>query len=639
MAGQHVFWRWARGLAVAFMPAAVVLGIAVGRACAGEAPSPKATPPDRAALQAALEKVAVAYRGRYRAARTAARKTELAREMIDAAGKETDLARRFALLRAARVIAAVAGDLKTALLAVDEMDRHFALDALAMKVDLLSGAADGNQIDVAHVIKLVLPLMDEAVARNRLDHASGLAEIVRATAANTSDQRPAIDEAIVRFELFRRARAAADLNKAKPGAGQDRPGRPNEELLQARELQIPIDPFNRAPGKIDRSDRASDSLPRADLLATPDPSGNPLAGRGKGRGQWVAAGGGNAASEKAVYLALKWLSEHQMPDGGWDYDHTACPKCRGQCGNPGTETESRNAATAMALLAYLGAGQSHKTGKYKFSVKAGLYFLVSRIQDSPNGGSLMDDGRGKMYSHGLATIALCEAYALTHDKGLYAPAQKAVDFIAYAQDPVGGGWRYQPRQKGDTSVFGWQLAALKTGHAAYLRIPPVTVKKAFQFLDTVQSNVGANYGYVDPGAGPATTAIGLLSRMHLGWKKDNPALVRGVKWLSEQGPSKGDMYYNYYATQVLRHWEGEEWVKWNNVMRDQLINSQAKEGHEQGSWHFKRGDHGADIGGRLYCTTLATLVLEVYYRHLPIYRRPPEPEFPRDKPAERPKAD
>ena len=28
------------------------------------------------------------------------------------------------------------------------------------------------------------------------------------------------------------------------------------------------------------------------------------------------------------------------------------------------------------------------------------------------------------------------------------------------------------------------------------------------------------------------------------------------------------MYYNYYATQVMRHWEGEEWEKWNKVMRD-----------------------------------------------------------------------
>lgn len=639
MAGQHGLWRRARGLVAALVPAAVVLGIAVGGVWAGDDPSPRPAPPDRASLQAALDKVAVAYRSRYLAARTDARKAALAHEMIDAAGKETDLTTRFALLRAARVVATGAGDLKTALAIVDEMDRHFALDALALKVDAVGEAADGHPLDVADVTKLVLPLMDEAIAGNRPDHASRLAPVVRATAANKSDERPALDEALTRFELFRQARAAAGASKTNPGDARNGLGRSGEESPRAGELQIAIDPFHQAPGKTGRIDRAADNLPRADLLVMAGYPGNPLSGRGKGKGQLVAAGGGNAASEKAVALALKWLAEHQMPDGGWNFNHADCPKCHGQCRNPGTATEARNAATGMALLAYLGAGQSHKVGRYSRTVKAGLYFLVSHMKEGPNGGSLIDGGRGTMYSHGIAAIALCEAYAMSHDKGLYAPAQKAVDFIAYAQDPVGGGWRYQPQQKGDTSVSSWQLAALKAGHQAYLRISPATVKRAFQFLDTVQSEAGAKYGYVDPGAGPATTAIGLLGRMQLGWKKDNPALARGVKWLSQEGPSKDNMYYDYYATQVLRHWEGEEWTKWNKVMRDRLVNSQANEGHEQGSWHFGRGDLGASVGGRLYCTALATLVLEVYYRHLPMYRRTPEAEFPRDEPAGRRKAE
>ena len=156
---------------------------------------------------------------------------------------------------------------------------------------------------------------------------------------------------------------------------------------------------------------------------------------------------------------------------------------------------------------------------------------------------------------------------------------------------------------------------------AYLRVPPQVVKKAFDFLDSVQGESGATYGYTGPGNGDATTAIGLLCRMYLGWKKDNPALQRGVKILSNKGPSEGNMYYNYYATQVMRHYEGEEWKKWNSVMRDQLVNSQAQKGHEEGSWFMgKGGDHGSHSGGRLYCTALATMVLEVYYRHMPIYK-------------------
>ena len=218
---------------------------------------------------------------------------------------------------------------------------------------------------------------------------------------------------------------------------------------------------------------------------------------------------------------------------------------------------------------------------------------------------------------------------MTRDRDLMAPAQAAINFIVYAQDPVGGGWRYSPRQAGDTSAVGWQLMALKSGHMAYLNVPPNTVAGAIKFLDSVQSESGAKYGYTSPGGGQATTAVGLLCRMYLGWKKDHPGLQRGVQYLSATGPSKGNMYFNYYATQVLRHNEGDEWKKWNEVMRDSLVASQGKNGHEKGSWMMKGGDHGTDVGGRLYCTSMATMILEVYYRHMPIYaKQASEDDFP-----------
>jgi hypothetical protein len=117
--------------------------------------------------------------------------------------------------------------------------------------------------------------------------------------------------------------------------------------------------------------------------------------------------------------------------------------------------------------------------------------------------------------------------------------------------------------------------------------------------------------------------------MYLGWKKENPALERGTKWLGDRGPSN-NMYYNYYATQVMHHVEGGLWENWNSVMRDQLVQSQAKKGHETGSWYVA-GDRHGDRGGRLYSTAMATMVLEVYYRHLPIYRKQStEENFPLD---------
>jgi hypothetical protein len=235
-----------------------------------------------------------------------------------------------------------------------------------------------------------------------------------------------------------------------------------------------------------------------------------------------------------------------------------------------------------------------------------------------------------MYSHGIAAIAICEAYAMTNDRNLLIPARAALNFIVSSQDPKGGGWRYEPRQPGDTSMLGWQLMALKSGQMANLSVPGRVAKKASSFLDSVQGDGGALYGYqvIDQGS-DATVAIGLLSRMYLGWKRDNPAMQRGVQWLGRRGPSASNMYYNYYATQVMRHWEGEPWKIWNQQMRDQLIHSQAKQGHEEGSWYTGGGDLGAGTGGRLYCTAMAAMILEVYYRHMPIYRmKSIEQDFP-----------
>jgi hypothetical protein len=390
-----------------------------------------------------------------------------------------------------------------------------------------------------------------------------------------------------------------------------------------------------ARGSVAWSDIGTERAPRSDLLNRIGTfNGTGLTGRGKLSGHRLKGEGGTTGSQRAVELALQWLAAHQMPDGGWSFNLGAVPSCRGQCRNSGSTAQARIAATGMALMVFLGNGQTHKEGRYQKVVKNGLYFLTMHMRVSPQGGRLDEpEAGGMMYSHGIASIALCEAYAMTHDKGLQMPAQSAINFICYAQDPVGGGWRYMPQQKGDTSVMGWQIMALKSGHMAYLNVPALTVKKAYEFLDYVQSNSGANYGYTEPGSPDlpreGTTAVGLLCRMYLGWKKDNPGLQGGIEYLARIGPSETNMYYDYYATQVMHHWQGKEWDKWNKKMRDYLIMTQAKMGHEQGSWFFPGGDPGAGPGGRLYITVLAAMTLEVYYRYMPLYRtKSMEDDFP-----------
>ncbi len=362
--------------------------------------------------------------------------------------------------------------------------------------------------------------------------------------------------------------------------------------------------------------------------------------------------GGNAASENAVELALEWLARHQLPDGGWDLDHTQGPDVDKKIGrdknNPGIYDSARNGATALALLPFLGHGDTHLDGKYKDVVEAGLDFLKNNAQPEGRGLSWHDPD-GTMYSHGLVAIVFGEAYAMTEDSELVTYAQGAIWFIEDAQDRQGGGWRYVPNDTGDTSAVGWQLMALKSAKLSGLDYSPKTIKRAEQFLDRVSIDNGAWYGYMErpyrnsDGSYSATrkgvSSVGLLCRMYMGWGRDHKGLSKGVNRIIQLGPSVGfkkpavsvNMYYNYYATQIMKHWGGYEWDEWNKVMRDFLIEEQETTGTKKGSWYWNANNHSAEAGGRLYHTAMAAMTLEVYYRYLPLYKNEAtDDEFPLD---------
>lgn len=342
----------------------------------------------------------------------------------------------------------------------------------------------------------------------------------------------------------------------------------------------------------------------------------------------VRSEGGNSASEAAVAYGMRWLSKHQFPDGGWSFDHDAHADCKGQCSQAGTlKGGGRTGATGFALLAFLGGGHTHQNGEYQKEVKNGVEFLLRSAKQTPQGLDLCPEvvSNEKMYVHGLCTIALSELAALTKDNRVKAAATGAVNYIVTGQNPKTGGWRYShgTPDPGDTSVVGWQIMALKSAKNAKLTFPASSFKGAEQYLNAAQVEGGAKYVYDlnQKTPTPTMTAAALLCRMYLGWDRKNKALQDGVKYLAATKPAPNNMYYNYYATQVLHHWGGDEWTTWNGQMRDQLIRTQktGKDGHMQGSWDLA-DPHGA-VGGRLYMTCLSVMTLEVYYRHLPIYKR------------------
>jgi hypothetical protein len=231
-----------------------------------------------------------------------------------------------------------------------------------------------------------------------------------------------------------------------------------------------------------------------------------------------------------------------------------------------------------------------------------------------------------MYSHGIATIMLCEAYGMSHDKRLEGPARAALRFIEVGQDQQTGGWWYTHRQPGgDTSIFGWQFMALKSGAMAGLVPSRVCFDLAQKWLDSVSKEPKGQFAYMpDKGPSETMTAVGLLCTQYLGASSSDPRLVEGTRFLMNNLPDTKtrNNYYWYYATQVMHNQPGPQWDDWNRQMRTVLIKTQCGDaGCANGSWDpAKPGpDPWAAQGGRLMMTSLAALTLELYYRYPPLY--------------------
>ncbi|VTS03940.1 Uncharacterized protein OS=Planctomyces limnophilus (strain ATCC 43296 / DSM 3776 / IFAM 1008 / 290) GN=Plim_1146 PE=4 SV=1: Prenyltrans_2 [Gemmata massiliana] len=359
-----------------------------------------------------------------------------------------------------------------------------------------------------------------------------------------------------------------------------------------------------------------------------------VAGRsGATKTRLIKEGGGNAESERAVASGLAWLAKQQLADGGWKYD-------RGQ-------TEERTAATGMALLPFLAAGVTHKKNAdkdfrgYEQVVFKGLGFLMKLcpLAGTPNAGRMSTN----VYAQAIATLSLCEAYGMTKDPILRPFAQTAINYIQKTQ-ASNGSWGYEPNSPGDTSIVGWQIQALKAAKLSKeLVVDDRVIQKANKFLDFASAGARKSmYGYNNNGdakPGTALTAVGLLCRYYVSsWGPVHPGLIDGVSGLMKappagNGPVK-DLYYYYYATQVVHFFEGEEWKTWNEGpkqtdgtrkggMRDWLVGQQSKKDLNTGSWDPEAGPNnwfGRECG-RLGTTAMCLLTLEVYYRHLPLYKR------------------
>jgi hypothetical protein len=373
--------------------------------------------------------------------------------------------------------------------------------------------------------------------------------------------------------------------------------------------------------------------------ASPTAAAAPFRGRGPSN-----LGKAGPQTEQAIEMGLAFLIRHQKDDGRWSllgFDNKN-PLQRFQL-------DSDAAATGLALLAFQGAGYTHREFKYAERLKRAVAWLLAH--QAPDGNLYVESDKVsndfcRLYSHGIVTLALAEAYGMTQDPELREPAQRAVDFIIETQDPKHGGWRYSPlagRRNSDTSVTGWMVMALHSARLAGLTVDDKVWTGVNDWLDVAHPADDESQFMYSPYVADApdshidmahlrkpaacTTAIGLLMRMYTGWTQDDPRLAAGADQLLKQLPGDSnqqvrDTYYWYYASQVLRHVGGPRWDAWNSVLHPLLIRTQNPEGNLAGSWdpYDPVADRFGPYAGRLYVTALNLLSLEVDYRLLPLYQ-------------------
>jgi hypothetical protein len=363
----------------------------------------------------------------------------------------------------------------------------------------------------------------------------------------------------------------------------------------------------------------------------------------------VVKNGGGAATESAVAAGLEWLKLHQEPEGFWDRKKYG--------GKTGATSDKDNVGnTGLAMLAFLAAGHTEKNGPHKDVVKKGTEWLIANQNEKGTWGTCGAE-MWNMYNYqgAIGAMALSEAAGMTRNAALTAAAQKALDGLVAAQVP-NGAWGYcdakgNKDHTNDTSVTIWCAMALKSAKAAGLNVPEESIKGVQDWINFAQDlkyakpgdntyrggqcyyrgilNKAASLRFSPEARGNTLTAAAGVIRVFWGEKLDHPGIVGPCNVLLEEnlpgtgsGPGARDIYSMYYGTLLMFQKGGDHWQKWNKAMSPYLLGLIRKDGTNQdnkGSWD-PVGGYAVPHGGRTMSTALGVLMLEVYYRYLPMYQ-------------------
>jgi hypothetical protein len=342
------------------------------------------------------------------------------------------------------------------------------------------------------------------------------------------------------------------------------------------------------------------------------------------------------AQRAAVDAGLRWLADHQQPDGSWSakVGYKLNEEYRT------TDDGAHVGVTALAGMAFLAGGHLPGRGEYGDAVERGLNFVLSCGQ---NDGYLTHRGT-RMYSHAFATLFLAEIYGMTHRQDVRGKLQKAVDFIVDTQNAEGG-WRYVPfAPESDMSIVVCQVLALRAARNIGIRVPRSTIDRAARYVvesAITEENLGRRRSFFNadpPGSflyqrarsdsrsSFALTAAGVTSLYGLGIYSDE-AILRGLDYLKREferfnadyGRNRGGHYFfwygHYYGVQAMytagSSSQTSYWEPYFERLRAEILGMQRSDG----SFPNRTGP------GPAFGTATAVLILEIPYRYLPIFQR------------------
>ena len=324
--------------------------------------------------------------------------------------------------------------------------------------------------------------------------------------------------------------------------------------------------------------------------------------RPESRERLLERGGGSQETEAAVRKALEWLAKNQKPDHSWE----------------APEEDYTVGVTALALLAFLGAGHGPKSESFGEPVRRGMKYLLS-AQDRE--GCIGSRGEKYMYGHILATFALAEAHGMSSPETYGKAAQRAVDFLVSARNKEKA-WRYA-HQGGDndTSVTTWAVMALRAAERTELAFPKSVYEGALAWYDEVTDQTG-RAGYLHrgpihvqiPGVDAdfewhtTTTAMELYGRWLMIRRRPKERLEAAIPLLTRDPPKTEknavDFCYWHFASLAIFSLKGPdsaEWKAWNEALKSALLKTQ----EAAGSWE-PNDRWSTHVKSRVYATAINT---------------------------------